>query len=75
MQSKKKPLKNNLKNHLLNETIITVYFTCEKNQTIGIYQKINFYAPMELDWDKPGLLATSSFIGCFCIKNSKFKNF
>lgn len=60
---------------ILNETIITVYFTCEKNQTIGIFQKIKFYAPMELDWDKPGLLTPSSFIGCFCIKNSKFKNF
>lgn len=60
---------------ILNETIITVYFTCEKNQTIGIFQKIEFYAPVELDWNKPGLLTPSSFIGCFCIKNSKFKNF
>ena len=58
-----------------NETIITVYFSCKKNQTIGIFQAIKFYAPMELDWDKPGLKKPSPFIGCFCIKNSKFKNF
>lgn len=58
-----------------NETIITVYFSCEKNQTIGIFQKIKFNSTMDLDWDKPGLLKPSSFISCFCIKNSKFKNF
>lgn len=57
------------------ETIITVYFSCEKNQTIGIFQTIKFYAPMELDWNKSGILTASPFIGCFCIKNSKFKNF
>lgn len=57
------------------KTIITVYFSCEKNQTIGIFQTIKFYAPMDLEWNKPGLLNASSFIGCFCIKNSKFKNF
>lgn len=60
---------------IANETIITVYFSCEKNQTIGIFQTIKFYSPMELDWDKPGLLKPSSFISCFCIKKSKFKNF
>lgn len=60
---------------ILNETIITVYFSCEKNQTIGIFQTIRFYAPMELDWDERGIKTPSSFIGCFCIKNSKFKNF
>lgn len=57
------------------ETIITVYFTCEKKQTIGIFQIIKFYAPMELDWNERGLKTPSPFIGCFCIKNSKFKNF
>lgn len=57
------------------ETIITVYFDCEKNQTIGIYQTIEFHKPMELDWNKPGLLQSSSFIGCFSIKKNKFKNF
>lgn len=60
---------------ILNETIITVYFSCEKNQTIGIFQTIEFYAPMELDWNKAGILTPSPFVGCFCIKNSKFKNF
>ena len=54
------------------ETIITVYFTCEKNQTIGIFQKIKFCAPMELGWDKRGLKAPSSFIGCFCITIWRF---
>lgn len=58
-----------------NETIITVYFSVDKNQTIGIYQTIKFHKPMDLDWEKPGLLQPSSFIGCFCIKKSKFKNF
>lgn len=57
-----------------NETIITVYFSCEKNQTIGIFQTIKFCTPMDLDWDNPGLLQPSSSIGCFCIKKSKFKN-
>lgn len=60
---------------ILEETIITVYFSCEKNQTIGIYQTIRFYAPMELGWNEQGIKTPSSFIGCFCIKNSKFKNF
>ena len=58
-----------------NEIIITVYFSCEKSQTIGIFQKIKFYAPSDLDRSKPGILTPSSFVGCFCIKNSKFKNF
>lgn len=58
-----------------NQTIITVHFSCEKNQTIGVYQILNFYHPIESYYEKPTLLAPSSFIGCFCIKNSKFKNF
>lgn len=57
------------------ETIMTVYFAAQKNRTIGIFQRINFHAPMNLDWNKSGLLDPSSFIGCFCIKDSKFKNF
>ena len=55
--------------------IITVYFDVKKDQTIGIYQLVKFQAPSELDWNMPGILTPSSFIGCFCIKNSKFKNF
>ena len=78
----KKQLKKSSFNHdsilerrvlISNKKIITVYFSANKNQTIGIYQTIKFFKPMmNLE---PGLLQPSSFIGCFCIKKSKFKNF
>lgn len=61
---------------LMNNKIITVYFSCEKNKTIGIFQKIEFRKTInDLELNKRGLLAPSSLIGCFCIKKSGFKNF
>lgn len=78
-QLKKSSLNNNSiferKVLISNETIITVYFSYAENQTIGIYQTIKFHKSIELDWNKSGLLQPSSFIGCFCIKKTKFKNF
>lgn len=58
--------------------IITIYFTAYKNKTIGIAQILNFDETQnwyDLEWDKRGLLQPSSFINCFCINKTKFKNF
>lgn len=81
--SKKQLEENCLKNEpiferkvfIKNETIMTVYFTCQKNKTVGIFQKVKFFCPFGIEWNQKALLKSSSVIGCFCIKNSKFKNF
>lgn len=81
--SKKQLEKNFLKNDpiferkvfIKNEIIMTVYFTCQKNKTIGIFQEIEFFTPLDVEWNQRALREASSFIGCFCIKKSKFKNF